>query len=80
MGYFLVFSGILGAFELSDMADRYMYILHFRDFNLLYQRSVHCFSGYDKISHLSLSANEIMGKKNNGLSLYATNDLEIKVK
>ena len=51
---------ILGAFELSDMEDKY--ILPFRDFNLLYQRSVHCFSGYDKTSHLSLSANGIMGK------------------
>ena len=61
MGYFLAFSDILGAFELSDNGDRY--ILHFRDFNLLYQRSVHCFSGYDKISHLSLSANGITGKE-----------------
>ena len=62
MGYFLAFSDILGAFELSDMDDRY--ILHFRDFNLLYKRSVYCFSGYDKISHLfSLSANGVMGKE-----------------
>ena len=59
MGYFLAFSGILEAFELSDMDDRY--IINFRDFNLLYQRSVHCFSGYDKI--VSLPANDIMGKK-----------------
>ena len=59
MGYFLAFSGTLEAFELSDMDDRY--IIHFRDFNLLYQRSVHCFSGYDKI--VSLSANDMMGKK-----------------
>ena len=59
MGYFLAFSGILEAFELSYMDDRY--IIHFRDFNLLYKRSVHCFSGYDKI--VLLSANDIMGKK-----------------